>query len=80
MDSILSSFLQQTHYTTQRELYTHNEKSGPKNPFFGVCKKHQNLPSNWKVKLLVRVFFKDSNIIFKYSILGDCCGLKKKCL
>ena len=27
-----------------------------------------------------RVFFKDSNIILKYSILGDCFGLKKICL
>ena len=27
-----------------------------------------------------RVFFKDSNIILKYSILGDCFGLKKTCL
>ena len=27
-----------------------------------------------------RVFFKDSNIILKYSILGDCSGLKKTCL
>ena len=24
-----------------------------------------------------RVFFKDSNIIVKHSILGDCFGLKK---
>ena len=27
-----------------------------------------------------RVFFKESNIILKYSILGDCFGLKKTCL
>ena len=29
---------------------------------------------------LSKVFFKDSNIILKYSILGDCFGLKKTCL
>ena len=27
-----------------------------------------------------KVFFKDSNIILKYSILGNCFGLKKTCL
>ena len=29
---------------------------------------------------LIRVFFKDSNIILKYSILGDCFGLKTRYL
>ena len=29
---------------------------------------------------LGKVFFKDYNIILKYSILGDCLGLKKTCL
>ena len=27
-----------------------------------------------------KVFFKDSNIILKYNILGDCFGLKRTCL
>ena len=31
-------------------------------------------------RLLGMVFFKDSNIRLKYSILGDCFGLKKTCL
>ena len=30
--------------------------------------------------LTTRVCFKDSNFILKYSILGDCFGLKKTCL
>ena len=30
-----------------------------------------------QVKVFKRVFFKDSNIILKYSILGDCFGLEK---
>ena len=29
---------------------------------------------------LSKVFFKDSNIILKYGILGDCFEFKKTCL
>ena len=32
------------------------------------------------LRVIGKVFFKDSNIILKYSILGDCFGLKQTCL
>ena len=52
-----------------------------------VCKRKNGQPTPYAgktiqldrkiVKVVGRVFFKDSNIILKYSILGDCFGLNK---
>ena len=43
-------------------------------PMTSSCK---SLIDSRNCGLSSRVFFKDSNIILKYSILGDCSGLKK---
>ena len=76
----------ETKFQNIQNLDAHDEfqTTCPCNMIWQVCCGNvlsgQYFKNPWNFYVASRVFFKDSNNILKYSILGYCFGLEKTCL